>query len=394
MQLLIIEQSEAQRADIQKRVEEASRSTGLRNIGIEAVEMKQIGSIVPDLIILGNFAKDQIQEINSRLNSIFPNIPIILLLNTEDYLEDAVELHKRTSIRIIASGDLPQISQVLIDLAQPTIKSSIFLGKAKIISFVSIKGGVGTSTLVASTAEYYAENKISTLIIDLNYSNQDLSTFYEYSIEGKSAFEKSIKIAFPEIKDLKPLIENVKKEDTRQLSIIGHPNTFLDSYQFFTNTLPINEINSVWIELFLSKISSEFEIIIIDLGNHWGISTLASLANSTNVCLVMEEDEWCIKRSFSMINKISSESEDPAEFDFRKWKFLINGMKSQAISEELVTKYNAEYNLVQKPSVNGFPWSKKSIGWNLGNQSAYKIGEISYKESISNFAKQFKQILN
>ena len=192
-------------------------------------------------MILGNFAKDQILEINSRLNSIFPNVPIVLLLSSEDYLEDAVELHKKTLIRVIALGDLPQISQLLINLAQPASKSHEFLGKARVLSLVNIKGGVGTTTIASSLATYYSESNISSLLVDLNHSNQNLSAFYDYSIEGKSALEQAFKITVPELKHLKPCIEDITNNDGKTISIIGAPKTFQESYQLHSATLPVNE---------------------------------------------------------------------------------------------------------------------------------------------------------
>ena len=49
MKILIIEQEEDLRADIHRRIEEASRSTGLRNIIIESLELKKVGGVKPQI---------------------------------------------------------------------------------------------------------------------------------------------------------------------------------------------------------------------------------------------------------------------------------------------------------------------------------------------------------
>src|SRR5690606_16841358 len=233
MKILVIEQSSEHRADLKRRVDEAARSTGMKNMLVESIEMKQLGGSTPDLIVLGSYAKNAILEIHTRINSIFPNTPIVLLLNTTDYLEDAVELYKRTLIRIVALGDLPQLSQILINLAQPTEKSNEYRGKARIISVVSLKGGTGTSTLASSLASYYGSKNISSLLVDLNYVNRDLSTLAQYSIESQSALNTLFKIPNPDFKDIKPCIQKYKNTISENVSIIGSPSTFLESFELF-----------------------------------------------------------------------------------------------------------------------------------------------------------------
>lgn len=387
MQLLIIENNEELRTDIIRRIEEASRSTGLRGISIEAVEMKKLGASTPDLIILGGFAKDTILEIHSRLNSIFPNTPIILLLNSGDYLEDAVELYKRTMIRVVAQGDLPQISQIILNLSRPNDYSTEFKGKARIISLVNFKGGVGTTTTAASLAAFYEQHGISCLLIDLNYANRDLSIFNKYSIEGQSALALALKSPYPEMKELRPCIEKFRQSQISSSSIIGAPESFLDSFQLFSNRLPINEINPGWLESTISKLAEDFEALILDLGNHWGVSTLASLALSTHIGLITEENEWSIKRTFSMLNILSNESEDPGEFDFRKWQIIINGARSPNSASDLVTKYNNETQLIKNSIALSLPWSKKCADWFICNKTAYELAEPAYKDAIELLAR-------
>lgn len=392
MNILIIEQFEDLRSDIRRRVEEASRSTGLRGITIDCVEMKQVGSSTPDLIILGSFAKDTVLEIHSRLNSIFPNVPIILLLNTNDYLEDAVELHKRTMIRIVALGDLPQISQILINLGKPTDKSSNFIGKARVVSLVNTKGGVGTSTIAMSLANYYNNNSISTLLIDLNISNRDLTIFCKYSIEGQSSLSKALKLYEPDEKTILSCVEKLNINSYKNISILGLPEQFTESYQLYTNQMISAEENINWLENAISKLTADYDVILIDVGNHWGPSALSSLALSTHICLITEEDEWCIKRTFSMMHKLSSESEDPGEFDFRKWKVVVNGIRSVNTATELVNKYNKDPLLIQHPQIFGIPWTKKCIDWYLGESSSYDLGEPLYKESIESLGKKIRPL--
>lgn len=392
MKLLIIEQNKDLRADIKKRVEESARSTGLKGITIEAIDMKQVGGSTPDLIILGEFAKDKILEIHSRLNSIHPNVHIILLLGTNDYLEDAVELHKRTQIRIVAQGDLPQLSQIIIDLSQPTSLRSEFIGKARIISVLGIKGGSGISSLCASLASCYAEYNVSTLLLDMNYCNRDLTTFSQYSIEGQHALSQLLQIPKPDFKNIKPCIEKFRADESSMISIIGAAESFIRGYELFSNTLSVNETNSIWFESKMSLLANEFDTIVIDLGNHWGPSTLSALSISSHVCFMMEDHEWSMKRSFDMLHKISSESEDPAEFDFRKWKIVLNGIKSISAAQESIHQNNSNYNLIKNPTVYGIPWSKKSMDWFIGPHTPYEIGDSGYKDSIEVLAKSIRPI--
>lgn len=392
MKLIIIEQNENLRSDIKNRVEEASRLTGLKSIIIDAIDMKQLGSSTPDLIILGDFAKDKILEIHSRINSIHPNTPIILLLGTSDYLEDSIELYKRTQIRIVAQGDIPQLTQIILNLSQPTSLQNNISGKARIISVIGIKGGAGITSLTASLASFFESHEVSSLLIDLNHINRDLSSFSNYSIEGQHALSKLYRNSQPLFSDINPCIEKFRQTKSGLISIIGATESFIEAYELFTNSLPVFQTNSVWLESNISTLADEFETIIIDLGNHWGPATLSILSMSSNVCLMMEDDEWSIKRNFEMLHKISSESEDPTEFDFRKWKVTINGIKIPEETQEVVNLYNSNYNIIKTPIIYGIPWSKRCINWFLGNKTPYECGESSYKNSIEDLAKSIRSL--
>ncbi len=142
--------------------------------------------------------------------------------------------------------------------------------QAKIISFFSLKGGVGKTTSCANIAVALGKAGLKILLIDFD-TNGNLSTY----------FTKKSK-TFDGIKEILKDSKNIKKAINKEVA----NNVDIISSSIDTSFLMINdwklEYEKNLIDT-LSELRSQYDIIFIDLSASWNVQNQIILSNSDSV---------------------------------------------------------------------------------------------------------------
>ncbi|HMO18268.1 MAG TPA: AAA family ATPase [Oligoflexia bacterium] len=397
MKILVVEQDDNARNDIIRRVEEAARRTSLKSVTVFGNTLADLGSFNPELLVIGPFARNSIEDVTRRLEGIFPRVPLCLLLGSEDYVSDAIDIRRRNVVRVVALGDLPQIAQVIMDAAHGGRRGGALGPQGRVVTVVQTRGGVGASSTAVSLGYSASRKRISTAIVDLGVVSADISRWAGVGISNQAALRQLYEKGQASLSSLKEILV-AAPGGQGNLFVIGEFENYLDAYRYYLHGMTSDSPDSEIFDKLIDILATEFELVILDIGGDWGIAALSALALSTHVLLVVDASGYGLKRSFETIRRMSIESDDPFEFDFRKWSVVLNNSVDsessfsifQKISEDIVLpNLVSDNSLHQDVPVAGissrvFPvfGSKKGKDWFSGSKTLYELSEESYQKSI------------
>jgi len=386
MKILILEQDEDLCIDIVKRIEEAGRRTSLKGISIVGSSLRELGSFIPELIFVGPFAVNSFEDVSRRLHGMFPRVPISLLLNSEDYVSEAIDIRRRHSVRIVALGDIPQMAQVIFDVALGGARGNVIGPRGRVLGLTHTKGGVGATSLAASFAAAAASRKVSTVLIDFSVVNPDITLWSNYGIAAQSALKKAYETSTIGPSLVKDILEPAP-DGRSNLHILGQLERYIDAYRYHIDNPELGSGTSDMVEKLIDSLSQEFELVVIDLGNHWGVATLSALAVCTHVFFVVDEAPWSFARSVQALRRISAESEDPSEFDYRKWSILVNGCSHDSEAAKLLASAQMDDFFISKVNSFGVPLSKRGADWLEGNRTLYDNADKPFQIALDEVLK-------
>ncbi len=380
MKILVVEQSKEQIEDLCSRIEEAGKRTLLKGVSVTGASLKEVGTFIPELIFLGQFAVKDLDDILKRLNGIFPRVPIALVLSSEAYVSESIDLRRSFPVRILAQGDIPQIAQMILELGHAQSKGRA-IHKGRVLSVVHTRGGVGASSFSVSAADAISRNGKSVVLVDLSVNNPDITRWSSYGILQQTALKKFF---MENQKQHVPVHELIKGSPSSNLnlSVVGQMESFVMSYKMHVDA-PDSVVSSYeGIERLIGKLTEDFEFVVLDLGTTWGVSTLSALALSTHVFFVVEGTRQNMLRSFENLRRVSVESEDPSEFDYRKWAMVVNGVSSLHEARALYQECEDMSPLNASTSIWGMPLSSKGGEWCVSGYTLYAAGDKNYVSSI------------
>ncbi len=191
MKILIIDSSIANQAQY------AEKLHSLHNKDVETLDLHimlvdatkyQDHLKIMDLVILGSGLGDQATVIARSIKESYPEKNLIVFVNKAQYNGQMIRQSHNIGVRRVMF-DLIDNLEFLQELyaidAEFRRNGQINLGK--VITVTSPKGGAGATTLVAALGEITSKMQERTLIIDLDFTTQDLSrSLALYSNKPKS----------------------------------------------------------------------------------------------------------------------------------------------------------------------------------------------------------------
>ncbi len=369
MKVLVLEQDDDFREDLLLRIEEAVKLSLVRGISIVARSLLEAGSESPDLIFLSFLDEVDYTEVVGRVKGMFPEAEIVLIVPSEQYVEEAVELRRKTLYRVVATGDIPQIAQIFLDIEGS--RSGLFGGPSgKLISVVHVSGGVGASSMALSLAQRFSDRKASTLLIDIDYVRQSLSNWARYGVLERREFgalvDSNVNITLEKIKAIIQQVPNIEGQTANtQFGFIGLLDSFVKSSTFLGSGVGYGSEGVERFESLLLELVSAYDSVVIDVGNLWGIGALTALSLSSKVIFAFPDDSLRLQSDLQFIQRMASESDDPLEFDFSKWEsVLINkNAKSPATLEALSVELLETGVFGADKKLNILPPQKSATSW-------------------------------
>lgn len=160
------------------------------------------------------------------------------------------------------------------------------LKKGEIITVTSTKGGVGKTTIALELANIYKEQKLKTLIIDLDFYSGGIATIL--NLED----EKNI---YHLVQDLtNNRYENINDyilEYSENLSVIASPK----------DPRLANKIDAKYIPLILRNVVYRYDVIILDTSHTLNETNIIALDNSDEILYVFTNDLVDLKNTKSFL---------------------------------------------------------------------------------------------
>lgn len=389
MKILILEPDESTRSVLLQRVQVAVRQAGIRRHSIVDGDFDLLleGSAKdePAVVFFGPGTYQKVDQSLSVVRGHFPRVPIALVLDNQTYAKEAVELRKGAAVRVMPIADIAQMVQFLLDCESDT-KEQPDARSRGVVSVVQTKGGVGGTTVASSLAVCWAKQGLSVALIDCDDLNPDLTDWAKVgTAQRRATADMLVEGEVPRYR-LNELLHPAEGFDGK-LVVVGQPDHFQESFHFKADVLS-NAASSVeFIQALIKTLREEFDAIIIDHGRSWGISTFGALPLSEYVVWVMDDDKHSVERSIANLMRISRESDDPEEFDFSRWRVLLNGVTGKTFSAEEIKSQLDDLEIFPNGAqVSEMAFSANGRHWTSPTNSFYALCDHAVRNAVDEFA--------
>ena len=173
-----------------------------------------------------------------------------------------------------------------------------------------------------------------------------------------------------------------------RLFVVPQPIAYGESFHFKADVIEGAPSSAEFIPSMIGALENENDLVVLDLGNSWGISTFSALPLCKSILFIFDEDKTSMKRSFETLRRFYRESDDPAEFDFSKWSFVKNGSTNTLVSMEQAAEFLARSELRQDQfEMSEISFSLSARDWYLtaesdNPQSLYSLAEDKIRSEI------------
>lgn len=175
------------------------------------------------------------------------------------------------------------------------------LAKGKIITVTSVKGGVGKTTFLLSLASTYAKEKKRVLIIDMDLFSGDIAAILNAGIK----------------KDLYTIYEDITNNNFYGIdSYLSKINDNIDLIAAPKDPRYAGKINSKFLNLLFSKVSSRYDVILIDTNHFLNEVNLVTFDNSNEILYILNNNSMNLKSMRTMISIF-------ADMKLSKYKIIL-----------------------------------------------------------------------
>lgn len=389
MRILILDTDSSARATVVARVEEALRQAGLRRVEIIESEPAALATLVaeepPHLCFIGPGCYRTLEPDLARYRVIYPRVPVAVVLNNEVYAAEAVELRRVLKIRIIPIADIGQMAQFVLDCDIPTAGPSSTKNRG-VISVTQLKGGVGASTVATSLAACWARNGMSVALVDLDDLNPTITDWARVGASQRRLVSESLREGQVPRYKLRELLYPVEGfNDT--LRVFGQPEHYGEGFHFKADVLDGVPSISGYVSSLIEALQEEFDVVVIDTGRSWGISTFAALPMSQKVVAVVDDDALSLRRTLDNFARIHRESDDSSEFDLAKWSFCLNAFTNRVLTVDEVMEEIQNLDVFpSKVDLFTLPYSEKGREWGLSSLALFDLAEHGIRASLCEIA--------
>ena len=388
MRILILDNNPTLRGAVVGRVEEALRQGGLRRVEIIESEPDSLSSLVaedpPHLCFVGPGCYRDLEEDLRKLRIVYPKIPVAIVLSNEVYSAEGIELRRQLKLRVMPIADIGQMAQFILDVDIPAQGGSH--SNRGVVAVTQLKGGVGGSTIANGLAAAWARNGVSVALVDLDDTNPQTTDWARVGLSQRRLISECIKRGEVPAYKIREVLYPVDGFDER-LWVFGQPEHYGESFHFKADVLDNAPSIAGFMSSLLEGLQAEFDVVVIDTGRSWGISTFASLPFCQKVLMVTDDDALSVRRSMENFGRIHRESDDPAELDVSKWSFVLNAFTARLLSEPDVRQEIKDADLFpDKFDLFVVPYSARGRDWCLTSMSFFDQAEQGIQSALCEMA--------
>jgi cellulose biosynthesis protein BcsQ len=389
MRILILDVHAQAREMLSARIEEALRQAGVRRVELLESEPDALASLVaeepPQLCFLGPGCYGQLEECLNQYLMVYPKVPVAVVLNNDVYAAEGVELRRTLRIRVMPIADIGQMAQFVLDCDTPSSSSGSQKNRG-VITVLQFKGGVGGTTVASALAGCWARNGVRTALLDLDDVNAQITDWARVGASQRRLVSESVRSGVvPKYKvgELGYAVEGYNG----CLMVYGQPEHYGEGFHFKADVLDGVPSIAGYVQSLIEALQESVDVVVIDSGSSWGISTFAALPLSQRVLAVVDDDRSSLRRTIDNFSRIYRESDDPSEFDLNKWNFLLNAFTDRVLhSEEVMQEIEALDLFPERVELFTLPYSEKAREWSLSPVSFYDLAEPQIRSTLAEIA--------
>ncbi len=390
MEILVVDTTEELLNALESRVDEAIKQSGLRRVRLQSCMVDVIEDVslkfVPEAVLVGPGCFEDCEDVVERVQIRFPRSGVGVVLQNDIYALEAVRLRRVLGVKVMPIADIANIASFVLDNQQITKASGST--NDGVIAVAQMKGGVGSSTLTASLAACWADHELSVCILDLDDINPHLTDWARVSVGKRSLVSELLRQGQVPVYRLSECMASVEGSE-RSISIIGQPANYHESFHFKADVLEGAPSSQAFIESVVPLLQDNFDIVLVDLGRSWGVSHFATLPLCQQVVLVVDDDALTLKRSIDSLRRLTRESDDANEFDFSKWRMVMNGYSSRLLEPSDVSDECDDSGLFpESMSLHTIQFSEKGRKWGAPGKTFYDLAEEHIRSGIKDLCQE------
>lgn len=392
MRIFIIDPNLRSRETLVARVEEALRRLQLKRVaildGTFDLILQHAHDDAPSITFFGPGSYEHLEDYVSRFRSFFPKAPLGAVLENNIYAQEALELRRFLSARIMPLADIAQMAQFILDSGSATGGDSASGGQG-VVAVMQFKGGVGASSLAASLASCWANNERSVVLVDLDDTSPLITDWARVGISQRRAMGSLIAQGEVPANRVKEIVYSFQHFEGR-LGVVGQPELYRESFHLKADILEDAPSGAEFITSMINVLRDEYDVVVVDAGRSWGVGTFALLPLAQHILFVCDDDETSLAQSFSNFQRFYRESDDPQEFDLAKWQFVFNGAPDEETALEELKKQIAQTDLFPKDvAVHIAPSTDTGSEWYSKGElpvTLYDLAEKDVRAAIEEIA--------
>jgi cellulose biosynthesis protein BcsQ len=385
MQIVVIDTTPQLRASLLGRAQEAARQAGMQRVSIVEIDPLNLDDVnwsVTVGIFLGVGCGSMIKELLGKIHSAGCEAPVAIVLDAETYAGEAVAIHKILGRVVVSETDLTQMATFIVDCERVASGRPLGVRARCIVGLAQCKGGVGTTTMTAALGSCIARAGYTVALVDLDDVSAHLTEWGRVGTTQRILVSELLRAGEFNTERLRDLVTPIDGFDGR-LVVVGQPFSYSEAFHLKSYVLEGAPTASVFINSLLSLLSTEYEVVLIDLGRSWGIATFATLPWCEKVALVIDDDGLSVRRSIDTLSRFKQESGDPEEFNLAKWSVVLNRWSGKRLTvPDVEDALNAAEIFPRRPRVFTVNFTEFGRQWGAPGQSLYEGSPAQVRQQI------------
>jgi cellulose biosynthesis protein BcsQ len=311
---------------------------------------------------------------------------VALVLDLETYASDAVAIHKILGREVIAETDLTQMANFIVDCERDASGRPSGVRTRHIIGVTQLKGGVGGTSLTAALGVCWSMAGKTVALLDFDDVSPQLTEWAGIPHAQRILTGELLRSGEVTIDRLRDFVHPIEGFDG-QLVAIEQPLQYSEAFHFRAYVMEGAPSASEFVTSVLSLLSTEYDVVLIDLGRSWGVSTFAALPWCEKVLFVMDDDGITVRRSLDSLSRLKQESGDPEEFNLNKWVVALNKVTGRRLSESDIAVAIEQAELLPKSTpIVTIPYTERGRQWGASGTSMYTLSEARVRAAFDNLA--------
>lgn len=389
MHLVIIDYRPEFRAALIGRAREAIRQAGLKRFQpyeVDRFHLDRFDWSLSSGVIIGPGCEHEIIQVIADVREKYPVGKIGVVLKKEQYRAKASYLRIEHGVYPIPEGDLAQIVSFVIECDRVQGDDGQEFKNRGIVGLTHFKGGVGCSTLSAALGACWARHDLQVALLDFDDVSPNITQWSQAEQSHRMAVSNFIRLGEVPAGRVNEILYPVEGYRGRMF-VVPQPQHYGDSFHFKSNAIPDAPGIRTYIESLFQELRREFDVVVVDLGRSWGISTFVSLSMCQKVILVSDDDPAALKQTVQACERLVRETNNDALLGIKNWNVVMNAYTGQMVTPREFQQ-NFESLDIFSPSTSYpiVPYSRTGRFWGNPGRTLYELSNEATQEKLIQLA--------